>query len=1268
MTVAGERRPLSRRRKVTIGTLLSLALLSLVLAFGGWWLISTRPGAKWGFERLSAYLPGELVVGSVEGPLRGPLLVRDLRYTTDRIHISMNRLALDWSLRGLARQRLDIRSFEADSVRIAIVVNRTPQAVKDTLAPELPDVDLPLDVLVGRGRVQGLFITPAGSDSAIRIDEVTLVRAAFRDTLEIGALDVRAPGGHLHVEGRARTLGRYGVDLQSRWSMRPRSGGEVRGGGRLVGTLDTLRLVQQVERPFQASVDVTLFTPMKDLDFRGSARVSGLDLTMLDPGYPAARVDGGVEAGGDFDVFTASGTLDTRTAELGRVHSTFTLTRRDSTFRFERLALSVPGRPARIVARGTLMTTVAGPRGDFSGSWQSLTWPLEVDRAVFSPRGTFRVTGSPDRYRLTAAGIVSHPSIPAAPWSARGNGTTGGITLTSIDGRPLGGRVSGTAAVTWGVAARWRAKLVAREIDPEAMIPGWDGRVAFGLAASGSASASRTELVFTDLEGTMRGAPVTGRAAVSLLPDGYSFPGVDLRWGANHLTASGELRSSWSLTWTLDAPDLTRVDAGAEGRLTGRGEFRGRGGDRRILGTLEGDSIRFRSFHVRQLHAVANLHPAADTSSNLVVTLHDARFPSRVVDHAELRLEGWIDRHVLKLSATGPQDSLRMAAAGGWRNPKWLGKLTVLDLLSRDFGTWALEREAALAAGPPRFTVDGFCWRSGPARWCADLDLAPNGAWTLATRLDDLELARFEPLLPPGLALSGPLDLTADLEGMRGQWTGSILARAGPGAMGYGRAGGGAAGHTPIDSAVIAVAANRRGLAGRTAIALGPAGTIDGALQAPRFAASGRLEEGPMSGRLRVRLTDLGFVQGFLPDFTNLRGTMESDLQLAGEVRRPRWSGSTRLAGEADVPRLGLELREIRLVADADAAGRLRFEGGARSAPGQLTLDGELGINPEAQFHATAAMTGDRFRVMNTRESKVLVSPRLQLAVNGDSIGITGELAVPQAEIREQPRRRETVGPSSDVVFVSSDSTRTHRPRRPLHVDAEVRLVLGNDVRVRAYGLEARATGSVLAIERPNAPTSGSGELRLTEGTYRAYGQRLKIERGRLIFAGGPIANPGLDVRAVRTARDGVTAGFEVKGTLETPRFSVFSDPVMAQRDALAYVMFGKRIDRGNQNEEDIVTDAANVLGVGGGSYITETLARKFGIDEASIESQGAFEEASLMLGTYLSPRLYVNYGIGLLDPGSTLRLQYFLNNRWTLQAETGSENSAEILYTVERR
>ena len=128
---------------------------------------------------------------------------------------------------------------------------------------------------------------------------------------------------------------------------------------------------------------------------------------------------------------------------------------------------------------------------------------------------------------------------------------------------------------------------------------------------------------------------------------------------------------------------------------------------------------------------------------------------------------------------------------------------------------------------------------------------------------------------------------------------------------------------------------------------------------------------------------------------------------------------------------------------------------------------------------------------------------------------------------------------------------------KDLEVRARVRVILGDEVEVKASGFSGEVTGSLLVIEQPGKATTGVGELLVSNGVYKAYGQDLTLERGRLVFAGGPVGNPGLDLRAFRRADDGTIAGIMVRGTLEAPQTTLYSDPPMGQSEALAYLLLG---------------------------------------------------------------------------------------------------------------
>jgi translocation and assembly module TamB len=237
----------------------------------------------------------------------------------------------------------------------------------------------------------------------------------------------------------------------------------------------------------------------------------------------------------------------------------------------------------------------------------------------------------------------------------------------------------------------------------------------------------------------------------------------------------------------------------------------------------------------------------------------------------------------------------------------------------------------------------------------------------------------------------------------------------------------------------------------------------------------------------------------------------------------------------------------------------------------------------------------------------------------------------------------------------------------PFQLYTDMRLALGDDVEFKGYGLEAKPTGEVRVTQQPNKPALGRGELELKSGKYSGYGRDLDIERGRLVYAGGPVEDPELELRASREIKDeDITVGFEVKGTLKQSQMTVFSDPDMAQSDAISYLLFNRPISEAKSSESAIARETATAMGLQAGSAYTQKMASKIGLDEATLQSEGTIQEASLMLGTYLTPSLYARYGIGLFDSANTFQLSYLLNKRWTLKAETAEQNRAGILYTIE--
>ncbi len=432
--------------------------------------------------------------------------------------------------------------------------------------------------------------------------------------------------------------------------------------------------------------------------------------------------------------------------------------------------------------------------------------------------------------------------------------------------------------------------------------------------------------------------------------------------------------------------------------------------------------------------------------------------------------------------------------------------------------------------------------------------------------------------------------------------------------------------------------------------------------------ADGDWLQGKLDGELTLLWPDIGLASNWLPEVDKLRGRIDGKVQLAGTPAAPQLLGRLALTeASASLLTPGLLLEDVSLELAGQPTGDVRVTASVRSGGGTLAVDGVL--DPLARS-ASLSLSGTEFQVMNTTETQIHVSPDLQLAVDSEQARISGQIDVPRAQLRPRKLPASAVSVSPDQVIVSTDTADGEQARYP--VEARIRIVLGDKVDIDGFGLTGRLQGNVLVENLPGKPTSANGELSIIDGRYEAYGQKLSMRTGRLLFAGGDVTQPGLDIEAVRKPAPDVLVGVKVRGNLQTPKFTVFSEPAMPQSAQLSWLVLGRPLEGGtSDSERSSMQAAALMLGMSGGESIGKRLGEQLGFDEVTIGSEEGADEsqASLLVGKYLTPELFVSYGIGLFEPVTTLRLRYALSSRWKLVGEaTVLQSSADLIYEIAKR
>jgi autotransporter translocation and assembly factor TamB len=432
----------------------------------------------------------------------------------------------------------------------------------------------------------------------------------------------------------------------------------------------------------------------------------------------------------------------------------------------------------------------------------------------------------------------------------------------------------------------------------------------------------------------------------------------------------------------------------------------------------------------------------------------------------------------------------------------------------------------------------------------------------------------------------------------------------------------------------------------------------------PRYTRIGRpLAPQPVEATIEGQVDDFAFLPAFVGMVDSAAGAMTVSARVTGTLGQSRLVGGTELEHVAvRLPRVGITLSEINLTARGDQQGEISVNGTVRSGGGEITLKGTTPVQPTSANPGQFELQGENFLAANNGEVQAVITPRLNVRLAEDTIALSGRVDVPLARIELTELPVATIKPSDDVILVNSAG----RQRRERPVSVAVRVVLGDSVSFSGFNFDAELGGNLVITQRPDRPPRGTGSLVIEEGHYKAYGQDLTIEDGQIRFA-GPLDNPALNIRATRMAGDSVEVGIAMGGTLKEPDVRLFSDEPMSQAQVLSHIITGGPTGGGGSTG-NLVSKALNALGLSGGNQILGALGQDIGLDQVQLDTEGDLQTASIVLGRYLRPNLYVSYGIGLFDPVGTLRLRYVLSSRFSLQAETGGRGTGgDVLLKVRK-
>ncbi|MFO7324253.1 MAG: translocation/assembly module TamB domain-containing protein [Pseudomonadota bacterium] len=1246
---------MTRRRKILLALLAPLLLVPTGVLY---WVATTEAGLRFALDRVRKVGPVVITTRDVRGTLVDGIEVGFLRVqhrlSDTRVEGASGRISL-WPL--LISRQIDVPRLTARRVEVILLEDDSPpRQGEPRFLPPMLRIDA----------------------DAVRVEEVALTLRNGRELLfrnvsggvtlvhkRLGVREASVDWEDWHLAGAMRLAAArpYGLDGQLEATWRPDNQPEWRMSASFDGDLDELPFRLDVSEPFNADVRGSAVL-RGDWRFTGHALARDFDLTEFGGSGALGILSGELDVTYDAEGIRASGQVTPPGLEAGAFDVDF-----DGEYRDRRLTIrdaDILHRPSgsRALVRGTVQLEPGVQRLALSGHWSTLRWPLAAAEPAFtSPRGTFTLEGTRP-WRVDAEGEVLTADLPPIPARARGRLDGDSFQIDEGELELFGGRARLTGEARWNPQQSWRVRGHMDGMQTAPLREDLPGRLDFDFTARGAPFGAEgdLELALAEVTGELRAQPARGSGLISRAGNStdWRFQDVYLAVGRTRIELDGRLgETSRDLAFRIAAEDLSLIDPEARGRLRASGRFAGSDARPVLRVVAEGGDFEWRDASLAALEADVELdlgtEPGRAAGS---VSLQRFTLGARTIDSANLALTGSGSNQRLTVAVDAAPLRTRMQAQGGLRGTLWQGEITQLTIEQAERSLLRNETTAPLTLGLREFAIGQLCLMGETERLCGSSSRDPDGAWDANVSADMLPLSTLTAGLSQDYTYEGTIDVRGELTGRPGALPTGLISGHLVDARLRHRIGSNREQVMSLGTGTIDANASTETFSLRVGLDAGEAGSIQGRLDGERLGATWR--EHPIRGSLDARTDSLSLVDIYVVEIDRATGKLATRVDIGGTLGQPIINGTLEIRDAAlDLYQINLALRELALDAHFDNDA-LRLDGSSRVGDGRAQFTGRLswrGGEPYGELR----MQGDRLLLVNVPEARILASPDLDFSIAGRRIDVKGEVVLPYARI-EPADLTSAVLSSSDEILVGDEPP---DPSQRWNVHSNIRLSLGNDVRLESLGLSARLGGALEVRSEGEQASRGIGELVVTEGRYQALGRMLDIERGRLIYNNVPLNDPGIELRAQKVFPE-ATAGVNVRGSLREPRLTFYSEPSMPQSQIASLILAGGSIQSLSDNQAPGA--ARNDLLAQGGAILAQRVGAQVGVDDVGIESDPQNEnQASLVLGKYLSDRLYVSYGISLAEAINTLKLRWTINQRWTVKTEAGQERSADIVYTLKK-
>lgn len=820
----------------------------------------------------------------------------------------------------------------------------------------------------------------------------------------------------------------------------------------------------------------------------------------------------------------------------------------------------------------------------------------------------------------------------------------------------------------------WVGQLSATKFDPALFIPGYPGEISAEVTGEGQfGKDSRLQFEIEKLVGTLRDYPVQGRGIFRKDGELLNFQDIVFNSGNSSITVDGILRDTIELQFAVSSDNLGELLQDASGRIRLDGDLRGTRKQPHFTAHLEGEDLTYNKVKVVAILGDFSGGVPTEMPIHAEVVGAGLSYDNMELDHIDLQVDGLTKEHrtTLRFETLGNVYSF-MAKGGLNSSNQWVGSILNGNVKDKLYGSWIQSGAAKVKASLNEVIFDQLCLQSSQEKICTQGEYSQQQKeWSVTADWQSFDLARLNKFsfLPEPVKgkSSGELTTTGDWNKLKSARVKVSVQDCG---LDY------------VDEDLLDLFKITQGkfdlvlentlLQTNSKLQFGDGSTVKLKAQIANFGSYTIDPEAlELVGETDLMVQDISFLAPLTEYSVIPSGRLEGKMDLSGPLSMPLFDGGLELSGgKIDLPAWGVSLTSATFDVAARKGG-MEIQGGAISGDGEISLKGELAYDHDG-LAGDFRFFGEHVDTIMLPEYEVRTSPDLRLLFTEHGGSLSGVVVVDEANLTPE-EMTDTMDISEDVILVNGGSIEESTSSRwPLAT--AIKVDLGQNCLVEGYGLEGYLRGGLMVSKEAGSHMTGKGVVRFEEGVFSVYGRHLEIVRGKLHFTGGPIDNPGVDVRAQKivAARDmssgDLKVGVDVSGTADDLEYKLFSSPAMDESDILAYMIVGRSMSDTGKEEENLLSSVAVALGLEGSVELVQTLTNILPVDDVYFTTGTDADDMVLEVGKKLTDKLYIGYDHNFFEQKGEVKLRYELGKGFSAETRSSADaTGADILFSFER-